>query len=250
MSLYSAIYPRDADRDRYRDAQVCNLYGLLSKCSATLETLALQLVRTNPPIQFLPTPADGSQKDLPPELSLPYLNQLTLCGHSTPFLWTAPTLTTSHFLIQALALKKVDFGRQTSGDGEEEWEALYNLTQEGLSTFFRDSPSLQSLKLAETNVTTEMLVATLPTASRHLTRLHLGYNATDALVDRLHVLVPSLNYLNVVNEGGESQVSLPALARLASRLRNSSSAQLRRYLGAWRLTMVAGMCVALLGMQS
>lgn len=230
-------------RQSYSDAQVCNLYGLLQKCSATLEVLMLIGVRSNPPINFVPAPSDGSQKDLPPTLALPYLSELTLSGYqsvNTAYLWTAPTLTTANFLVEALALKKVDFGDQTSSDGEQEFEALSALTQEGLTTFFRDSPSLVQCKLAGTNATADMLIATLPHASATLTKLHLGYNATDAVIDRLHILVPNLNYLNVSAEGGGSQATLPALAQLASRLRNSSSAQLRRYLGAWRLTLVTG----------
>ncbi|ORY88254.1 hypothetical protein BCR35DRAFT_324323 [Leucosporidium creatinivorum] len=236
-------FPHLKSLDLY-DTQVCNLYGLLSKCSSTLEKLSLVQIRSNPAINFQPSPADGSQKDLPPTLHLPYLTELNLCGYQTPFLWTAPTLTTSNFLIEAFSLKKVSFGEQKHVD--EEWameegvgpyEGYHTLTVEGLSTFFRDSPSLVDLTLAGTNVTPEILFSTLPNANSSLSRLVLGYTATDAVVDRLHTLVPNLKYLDVQSRGG-TRVTLPALARLASRLRNSNSAQLSRWLAVWKLTLV------------
>lgn len=233
------------------DTQVCNLYGLLSKCAGTLETLGLQQIRSNPAINFRPTPPEGT-KDLPPALHLPYLTELSLCGYQTPFLWTAPTITTSNFLIEALSLKKVDFGEQSQWD--EEWaddeglgsyEAFHTLTIEGLSTFFRDSPSLVELDLAGTNATADMLFASLPNANTSLARLTLGYVATDAIVDRLHVLVPNLKHLDVQAEG-ITRVTLPALARLASRLRKSNSARLSRWLAIWKLSLVTGELLRLL----
>lgn len=234
---------------RLSDVNVHNLFGLLSQCANTLKELALHQIRSKPPVTFFPIPPGGGQKDLPPTLYLPYLAELELCGYATAlFLWTAPTLSTQSFLIEALSLKKVDFGDQhrldyelQMEDGLDDWDAYHFLTNENLSTCLRDSPSLVSLKLAGTNATPTMLYAALPNAGPNLSKLILGDNATDDLVNRLHVLCPNLKYLDVQGlHGGHLQVTLPALARLASRLRNSGSAQLPRWLSVWKLTLVTG----------
>ncbi|GAA5900072.1 hypothetical protein JCM6882_002606 [Rhodosporidiobolus microsporus] len=227
------------------EVKCSNLYGLLSKCAATLETLWLRRVTADPSNRFLPPAANGGVKDLPPVLELPRLNDVSLAGALTPMLWVAPTQNTSHFIVSSPVLKSASFATRplfaTTEDGEYEADGIHNLTVEGLSTLFRNSPWLAKLDLTGTNVTSELLVSSLPSSSASLTHLKLGETnaATDAFIDRLHVLVPQLQWIDVYGREGYSvqKVTVMALARLAKRLKGMSP--VRRWLSPdWKVTLV------------
>lgn len=246
------------------DVNVSNLYELLSKTSSTLTELWLLHIKSDSPYKFLPTPPQGQIKDVPPIITLFSLEKLKICG-SSPLLWGEPTTVFKEFLTEMPVLKEVSFRRQ--GRFEEDfgfYEACQTLSAEVLATFFRSSPSLKSyvpfflfvnpllaeriprhrVDFTDTNLTTEMLLTALPYASRTLTKLILKNVGSDVIVDRLHTLVPSLTYLNVENEEFHTSqypphphtVSLPALARLASKLRSHSP--LLRWLGKSTLLLV------------
>lgn len=188
----------------------------------------------------------GTEKDAAPILSLPYLRHVRLCGRSA-LLWSAPSAASIDFLTETPLLRTANFNSQPVFDQDAAFDrdedgsvhAVNRLNADVLSTFFRTSTHLTALNLAGTNVTTVMLIAALPYASHSLKRLNLNRTdaATDALIDRLHILTPSLTYLDVQESDSGSSVSIPALARFASRLLRA--APLPRWLGSFSLTLVA-----------
>lgn len=191
----------------------------------------------------------GGVKDPPSTLSLVYLQRVHLCGHLTPFLWTAPNNNSSNFLIDALSLKHVSFGEgdrydqdQADEEGMGNFHGLSGLTSETFSTFFRHTPSLVSLNLNGTSFESDVLLTSLRNASASLTRLTLGMAecVTDELLDRLHGLVPGLEYLDVNSRGDGIRVSLPALARLAMRLKKAYEVRVGGSKDEWELQIVTG----------
>ncbi|BGP19566.1 hypothetical protein JCM10213_000166 [Rhodosporidiobolus nylandii] len=222
-----------------------NLYGLLSKCAGTLETLVLRGVASDPANRFLP-PAPQGDKDLPPTLDLPRLSTCSLAGISTPLLWLAPTQTTPHFTTTCPVLKTLTLSQalhhdqaQADEDGEGLFPAVRSVSTEALSTLFRNSGWLARLDLSCTNVTVDMLVSSFPFSCASLNSLRLGETpaATDAFVDRLDTLVPQLKWLDVYSRPDyEQDVSVMALARLAKRLKGKSP--VRRWCSEWSFTGV------------
>lgn len=192
---------------------------------------------------------------------MPRLEEVTLCGTCSPSLWTSPTVTTTGFMIEALSLKRVSFREMTlkrlDPDVQDELEhsgvlehfpSFRHLKADILAAMFRHSPSLGRLDVRKTNASGPMLVSALASAGPALTNLRLGDCADEALIDRLHILVPNLSYLDVRRglspyADGTKGTMLPGLARLASRLRSSTSAQLTRWLSVWKLVLVAGKCL-------
>lgn len=174
---------------------------------------------------------------------LPYLRHVRVCGGSA-LLWAAPSATSPDFLTDTPLLRKASFSQQDELDQEAAFDrgedgsvpASQRLSADVLSTFLRSTVHLTVLNLANTNVTTEMLLTALPYASSALTTLSVAGTeaATDALVDRLHALVPALTLLDV-RHAGWPLLTLPALARLASRLLRASP--LPRWLGSFALTL-------------
>ncbi|GAA5984424.1 hypothetical protein JCM10908_003341 [Rhodotorula pacifica] len=227
--------------------QCCNLLGLMTSCAKTLEALWLFAVEADPANRYLPPAQDAAgQKDVPGVLELPKLEELLLAGDQTPSFWTPPAPTTSHFVISTPRLKKIglcwqyEFQYLDDDEGDLYVAAAKHLKAESLSTLFRKSPELQSLNLEKCTVTSQALMSALAFAPSSLTTLCIGGTAaaaSDDLIERLHVLLPSLSWLDVFSPDGDDEPSLPALARLASRLRQKRS--LSDWVGAFHLTIVA-----------
>lgn len=207
---------------------VCsNLYGLL-KASGNLERLWLHSVTSDPPTKFLPAPANSGPKDPPPPLSLPYLKEVQTCGNS-PILWAAPRNDSPDFMTETPLLESASWGPQLRYDVDAAMErdddtslpAADRLSGEMLSNLFRNSPSLVSLNLKLSNATVPMLSASLPYAPPTLKKLVLVGTAaaSNSLIDTLHTLTPNLSYLDVQ----DGSVTIPALARLASRRQSATT---------------------------
>lgn len=242
----------------------------MSACSASLEQLWLFGVEADPANRYLPPAPDAAgQKDVPgtlesvllseqrrwfhPKLTrpslgrLPALQELLLVGKQTPSFWIPPAPTTSHFIVATPTAKKIGLGWQHGfryiDEDEEFVPAAENLKSESLATLFRKSPELTALNLEMCSIDSQTLSTALAFAPGSLTTLCIGGTAaarSDEVVDRLHVLLPSLEWLDVFDpEKGEDVPSLPALARLASRLRVKRS--LSNWVGAFRLTIVTRM---------
>ncbi|KAL8280580.1 hypothetical protein RQP46_006903 [Phenoliferia psychrophenolica] len=227
------------------NVKVSNLYALLANSQPS--TLWLFGIQSDPPSRFFPAPAPGTaDKDSAAILALPYLRDVRLCGRTTPLLWTSPSSTTSDFLTETPLVRAAHFGQQEVYDidaacdrGEEtELPACSRLSTQILSTFFRTSIHLTSLNLAHTNVTPEMLTKALAYASSTLKKLSLRSTqcATDSVLELLHALVPSLASLDVRDSHSPSPATVPALARLAYRLR--LHAPLARWLGSFHLVLI------------
>ena len=175
---------------------------------------------------------------------LPALQELLLAGKQTPSFWIPPAPTTSHFIVASPKVKKIGLGWQHGfryiDEDEDLVPAAQNLKAESLATLFRNSPELTALNLEKCNINAPTLSTALAFAPGSLTALCIGGTAaarSDEVIDRLHVLLPSLVWLDVFDsEKGKGVPSLPALARLASRLRLKRS--LSNWVGAFRLTIV------------
>lgn len=118
--------------------------------------------------------------------------------------------------------------------------AARNIGPQSLSTLFRKSPELAALNLEMCTLPTVDLVCALAFAPDSLTTLCIGGTAaveSDDLIDRLHTLVPNLTWLDVFSpDGEENGVSLPALARLANRLKQKR--RLLDWIAAFHFTIV------------
>jgi fucose 4-O-acetylase-like acetyltransferase len=109
-----------------------------------------------------------------------------------------------------------------------------------LSNFFRNSTALEHVNFSYCHLPDDMIVSALvyvPTTS--LTTLCIGNTAAacDAVVDRLHSLVPQLKWLDVYSYNEGAIVSVQALARLAHRLKKSDV--LSWWTGSRSLTIIA-----------
>lgn len=172
------------------------------------------------------------------------MQELLLAGKQTPSFWIPPAPTTSHFIVATPKVKKIGLGWQHGfryiDEDEDLVPAAQNLKAESLATLFRNSPELTALNLEKCNINSPTLSTALAFAPGSLTTLCIGGTAaarSDEVIDRLHVLLPSLVWLDVFDpEKGKGVPSLPALARLASRLRLKRS--LSNWVGAFRLTIV------------
>ncbi|GAA6052951.1 hypothetical protein JCM3770_006752 [Rhodotorula araucariae] len=220
-------------------ARVCNLHGLLVKATR-LETLWLRTVQADPANRFLPSPADGGVKDVPPPLELPALRHLCIAGAS-PLLWVPPTQTTPHFVVVTPFLETVNLGEQRNMHLDDDGEyglfpATSQFSKEALATLFRNSPHLAKLNLTHHSATTDILSSALQCAPETLTTLLIGGTtfATDAFIDRVGPKVlPNLEWLDVFHSSGNeaNMVSVQALARLAERYKKGKP--LQRWLGLW-----------------
>ena len=167
-----------------------------------------------------------------------------LAGKQTPSFWIPPAPTNSHFIVATPKVKKIGLGWQLGfqyiDEDDDFVPPAQNLKAESLATLFRNSPELTALNLEKCAINAQTLSTALAFATGSLTTLCIcGTTAarSDEVVDRLHVLLPSLEWLDVFDpEKGKEVPSLPALARLASRLRLKRS--LSNWIGAFRLTMV------------
>ena len=192
---------------------------------------------------------------------LPVLEELEICGQNTPLLWVVPSETSSSFMTDTPALELVDFGPHEyfhhgiddEYDDDETISACKDLNSTALIAMFRHSPLLKAINLKRTNVTPEMLVASLPDAPTSLVHLSMGGTTAcnDSFVDRLAHLVPQLEELDVYDNEwtglGERTVSVQCLARFAKAMQEKSSA--RAVLGKtskWYLEITAGTPVSLL----
>ena len=186
---------------------------------------------------------------------LPVLEELEICGQNTPLLWVVPSETSSSFMTDTPALELVDFGPHKyfhhgiddEYDDDETISACKNLDSTAMIAMFRHSPLLKAINLKRTNVTAEMLVASLPDAPTSLVHLSMGGTTAcnDSFVDRLAHLVPQLEELDVYDNEwtglGERTVSVQCLARFAKAMQEKSSA--RAVLGKtskWYLEITAG----------
>lgn len=175
---------------------------------------------------------------------LPALQELLLAGKQTPSFWIPPAPTNSHFIVATPKVKKIGLGWQLGfqyiDEDDDFVPPAQNLKAESLATLFRNSPEVTALNLEKCAINAQTLSTALAFATGSLTTLCIGGTTaarSDEVVDRLHVLLPSLEWLDVFDpEKGKEVPSLPALARLASRLRLKRS--LSNWIGAFRLTMV------------
>ena len=184
------------------------------------------------------------------------MQELLLAGKQTPSFWIPPAPTNSHFIVATPKVKKIGLGWQLGfqyiDEDDDFVPPAQNLKAESLATLFRNSPELTALNLEKCAINAQTLSTALAFATGSLTTLCIGGTTaapppparaapppprSDEVVDRLHVLLPSLEWLDVFDpEKGKEVPSLPALARLASRLRLKRS--LSNWIGAFRLTMV------------
>ncbi|GAA6008125.1 hypothetical protein JCM11491_001894 [Sporobolomyces phaffii] len=232
-SLQDVTYPTFTHLTRLKlyEMNVLNLYGLLSKCAATLEILELRQTSSDSPSKYLvnstPNTANAANKDAPPVLSLPSLEKVQICGIATPLLWLAPSDAKSSFMCDTPSLAKLDFGPKVysdvSDDGyddeDDQLSACQALDTTLLLGLFRRSPQLAAINFKRTNLDESMLIASLPSASNFFTHLSIGGTlaCTDSMVERLPQLVPQLRELDVYDSGwvgsSERTVSVQALGR-------------------------------------
>ncbi|KAL7338744.1 hypothetical protein BJY59DRAFT_338783 [Rhodotorula toruloides] len=108
-----------------------------------------------------------------------------------------------------------------------------------LTTFFRNSPTLEHVNFTLCPLPADMLVSALAYAPSTLTTLCIGGTAaaSDSVIDRLHSLTPHLKWLDVYAYNKVATVSVQALARLAHRLKKSNV--LSWWIGSKSLTIVA-----------
>jgi hypothetical protein len=206
---------------RLADVYASNLYGLLSKCAPTLRLLCLHGVKSDPPTKFLPAPVSGVVKDALPVLCFPRLTWMEICSTS-PF-WVAPQVNSSSFLAEAPLLDNISFAAQNVFDADRaarngKWQThspCTSLTAQVLTSLFRTSPKLRRLELNGTNVTLDMLSASLPHASPTLSELHLCDVASDALINHLDIHVPNLEYLDVRTDQPGTRITVPPPVSLA-----------------------------------
>lgn len=190
---------------------------------------------------------------------LPALQELEICGQSTPLLWVVPDETASPFMTDTPALESVDFGPHkyfhSGGDDDYDDDDMISgcntLTSNALIAMFRHSPLLKALNLKRTNVTPEILIASLPDAPSSLFHLSIGGTTacTDSFVDRLAHLVPQLEELDVYDHAwtGEEErtVSVQCLARFAKAMQEKASARALLGITAWSLEITAGTSLSL-----
>lgn len=171
------------------------------------------------------------------------MQELLLAGKQTPSFWIPPAPTTSHFIVATPKVNKIGLGWRHGFRyllDEHFVPAAQNLSVASLATLFRNSLDLTALNLEKCTINAQTLSTALAFAPGSLTTLCIGGTAaarSDEVIDRLHVLLPSLMWLDVFDpETEKGAPSLPALARLASRLRLKRS--LSDWVGAFRLTIV------------
>ncbi|BGP27269.1 hypothetical protein JCM10295v2_006233 [Rhodotorula toruloides] len=211
-------------------------------CAPTLEVLWLRDVTTDAAVRYLPSAKDGSGvKDLPEPLDLPRLKNVGIA--SSPFLWSTPTQTSINFVTLTPALTKASFTSQQHFDEhEQENEGVISycdgLSTASLTTFLRNSPALAHVNLSRCTLPADMLASALASAPATLTTLCIGGTAAacDAVIDRLHTLLPQLKWLDVWSPDKQGKVSVLALARLAQRLKRSNV--LSWWIGSESLTIV------------
>ncbi|GEM10695.1 hypothetical protein Rt10032_c12g4712 [Rhodotorula toruloides] len=175
------------------------------------------------------------------KMCLPRLKNVGIA--SSPFLWSTPTQTSINFVTLTPALTKASFTSQQHFDEhEQENEGVISycdgLSTASLTTFLRNSPALAHVNLSRCTLPADMLASALASAPATLTTLCIGGTAAacDAVIDRLHTLLPQLKWLDVWSPDKQGKVSVLALARLAQRLKRSNV--LSWWIGSESLTIV------------
>ncbi|KAM0786812.1 hypothetical protein ACM66B_002244 [Microbotryomycetes sp. NB124-2] len=220
LSLEAFRFPRFPSLESLTltNVHVPNLFGLLTSCAPTLTELKLCKITVSPPSNFLPNKTSPAEKDLPGTLVLSALKRFECSASQAAMLWTTPRLTTSTFVVESPSLHTVSLDTTIYYDpGRATTRCFFEI--DSLSTFFRHSPGLTVLDVSSADLMSNTLLAGLEhVTSTTLTKVRLGSLANDDVVDKLHTLLPSLRYLDVVAPGGHSHVTLPALTRMANRL--------------------------------
>lgn len=211
--LFPASFPH-LTRLVLSNMTIPNLYGLLEKAATSLRILILGAIKSEAPAQFQATPTDGSTKDVVPILVLPKLIDLHITSHS-PNLWKLPAAVNDgggrggggggangDFMISAPALKVLKLSDLTVVDEESEedinnFSAWHNLTPDTMINLFRQSPSLEELDISGIGFSSEMMLSGFVGVPTTLKKLRLCQVGSDNFLERLDVIAPNLELLDL-----------------------------------------------------
>lgn len=201
---------------------ITNLYELLSRCSSSVKEIVLSNVHHRLDNLEEEDEEDDDDDDELAVLLLPELRALLLNGSGIS-VFKSSNSGEGNFVISTPKLKSISFApHETTIDLVKRFTiAFQHLCPSQLVTMLRLSPSLKSLDLSGTLLSDFDLISTLPDAPASIKELTLTDPITDHFINLIHNLLPSLQYIEVTN----SNISLPALARMAFRFQQAKLRQ-------------------------